>query len=122
MSATFEITINSVRTADINGMSDAVKQVSFDVRGSQQDQHFNLPQNVDLGDPDSAAFKAFSELTEADVVAWVEANFSQMDSVKAHIQHALDRQIAEASLQAKPMPWQPEPAPVTPPPIPTPAV
>jgi hypothetical protein len=122
MSATFEITINAVYTSDINGMSNAVKHVAFNVRGLQQGQQFNLPQNVDLGDPDSAAFKAFSELTEADVVAWVEANFSQMDSVKAHIQHALDRQIAEASLQAKPMPWQPEPAPVTPPPIPTPAV
>lgn len=119
MSATFEITINSVRTADINGMSDVVKQVSFDVRGSQQDQHFNLPQNVELSDPDSVAFKPFSELTPADVVAWVEANFSQMDSVKAHIQYVLDRQVAEISLQAKPLPWQPAPASITPP---TPAV
>jgi hypothetical protein len=115
MSATFEITINSVRTADINGMSDVVKQVSFDVRGSQQDQHFNLPQNVELSDPDSVAFKPFSELTPADVVAWVEANFSQMDSVKAHIQYVLDRQVAEVSLQAKPLPWaEPTPTPTPP--------
>lgn len=118
MTATFKITINSVRTADINGMSDVVKQVSFDVRGSEQDQYFNLPQNVELAEPDSAAFKPFSELTLADVVAWVEASFSQMDSVKAHIQYVLDKQVAEMSLQTKPLPWQPEPAPVAPPPIP----
>ena len=75
MSTTFKITINSIRTADINGMSNAVKQVSFDVQGSQQDQHFNLPQDVELSDPDSSTFKPLSELIEADIVAWVEANF-----------------------------------------------
>lgn len=113
MSTTFKITINSIRTADINGMSNAVKQVSFDVQGSQQDQHFNLPQGVELSDPDSSTFKPLSELIEADIVAWVEANFSQMDSVKAHIQYVLDKQVAEASLKITHLPWLPEPTPIT---------
>ena len=113
MSATFKITINSIRTAEIDGMTDVVKQVSFDVQGSQQDQNFNLPQNVVLSDPDSEVFKPFSELVEDDVIAWIESNFSEMDCVKSHIQYVLDKQVAEASLQAKALPWQPEPASIT---------
>lgn len=113
MSATFKITINSIRTTEING-NNVVKQVSFDVQGSQEGQQFSLPQTVELSDPDSATFKPLSELTEADVITWVEVNFLQMDSVKAHIQYVLDKQIAEASLKATPLPWLPEPSPITP--------
>lgn len=109
MSATYKIIINSISTIDINGMSDVVKQVSFDVQGSQEGEHFNLPQTVELQNPDSTSFKPFSELTEADVIPWVEVNFSQMDSVKAHIQYVLNQQIAKSSLKVKPLPWQPAP-------------
>jgi hypothetical protein len=108
MSATFKITINSIRTTEVDG-NKVVKQVSFDVQGSQEGQQFSLPQTVELSDPDSAAFKPLSEVTESDVIAWVEVNFLQMDSVKAHIQHVLYKQITEASLKVTHLPWLPEP-------------
>ena len=114
MSATFKIIINSVSTGEINGISDVVRRVSFDVQGSEEGQHFSLPQTVELANPDSASFKPFSEITEADVVAWVEANFSQMERVKTHIQYVLDRRVAEGLLEVKPLPWQPLPATITP--------
>ena len=113
MTAIFKITINSIRTTEVNG-NKVVKQVSFDVQGSQDGQQFNLPQTVELSDPDSASFKPFSQLTESDVISWVETNFSQMDSVKAHIQYVLDKQVAEASLAATHLPWLPEPVVSTP--------
>ena len=70
------------------------------------------PQTVELSDPDSAAFKPLFEVTESDVIAWVEVNFLQMDSVKAHIQHVLYKQITEASLKVTHLPWLPEPSPI----------
>ena len=61
-----------------------------------------------------------ANLTEADVVAWIEATETRLPGIKAHIQFVLDREVAKATLAATPMPWAPvpetptEPAPTTP--------
>lgn len=109
MSATFEIKINAIRTGAVGSLTDVIKRVDFTVKGAEQGQTFELPQNVELSEPEAESFKPLAEVTEADVVAWVEANFTNMDGVKAHIQYVLDKEVAAAALEAKPLPWAPAP-------------
>jgi len=42
------------------------------------------------GDPDPSSFTAFDDLTQSDVIAWIEPNF-----VLSEMQTELDRQISE---------------------------
>lgn len=108
MSATFEIKINAIRTTTVNGLANVVKKVEFTVRGTEAGQTFELPQNVDLADP-GETFIPLESLSEANVISFVEANFNNMDGVKAHIQMVLDREVAKAALQSAPLPWAPAP-------------
>lgn len=111
MPATFAITVNAVRTATQDSLTQVVKQVEFTVTGSQGGQTFSLPQNAALSDAEPTSFTPFDQLTEAQVVAWVESAFANMDAVKAHIQLVLDRECAKASLTSETPPWAPPPAP-----------
>lgn len=114
MSATFETKINAIRTGTVGELTNVVKRVEFTVKGTEQGQSFELPQNVDLADPQSEAFIPLAQITEANVVAWVEENFTNMDSVKAHIQFVLSKEVAKAALTETPMPWAPVVEPATP--------
>lgn len=108
MAATFSTKINAVRTASANGLTQAIKQVDFSVVGEQAGQRFELPQTVELADPDPAAFNAFPTVSEAMVKTWVEAAFDErMPAVRAHIQFVLDREAAKAALTADALPWAP---------------
>lgn len=111
MTATFEIKINAIRTTTVGDLADVVKRVEFTVKGTEAGESFELPQAVDLGEPDPATFIQLSSLTEADVVSFVEANFTNMPGVKAHIQYVLDKQVAKAALIETPLPWAPPQAP-----------
>ena len=113
MSATYEIKINGIRTGAVGNLTDVIRKVEFTVRGTEEGQSFELPQTVDLTEPQAESFKPLAQVTEVDVVAWVEENFTNMDGVKAHIQFVLDKEVAKAALESKPLPWAPvaEPAP-----------
>lgn len=115
MSATFEIKINAIRTGAVGDLTDVIRKVEFTVKGTEEGQSFELPQTVDLSEPDAGNFTPFAQVGEADVVSWVEANFGNMDGVKAHIQYVLDKEVAKHALESKPLPWAPAPvAPVEP--------
>lgn len=105
--ATFDIKITGIRTATVGNLTDVIRKVEFNVKGTEAGQSFDLPQTVDLTDPQSEAFKPLSEVTEADVIAWVEENFTNMNAVKAHIQYVLNIEVAKNALESKPLPWAP---------------
>lgn len=109
MSANFEIVINRILTGTSGELTDVIKKVEFTVKGTEEGQSFELPQIVDLTEPESSSFKPLSEVTHDDVVAWIVENFESMPSVEAHIQYVLDKQVAIAALESKPLPWQPAP-------------
>lgn len=116
MTATYEIKINAIRTKAVGELTDVIKRVEFTVKGTDEGQSFELPQTVDLSDPEAEAFKPLEQVTEADVISWVEANFGNMEGVKAHIQYVLDQEVAKNALSVSPMPWAPapvEPAPAS---------
>ena len=73
-----------------------------------------------LSDPNSEVFIPLTELTEVAVTAWIQAIDDRIDSIKAHIQYVLDKEVATAALTSTPMPWAPV-VPVAETPDPTPA-
>jgi len=114
MSATFETKINAIRTGTVGELTNVVKRVEFTVKGTEQGQSFELPQNVDLADPQSEAFVPLAQVTEANVVQWVNENFTNMSAVQEHIQYVLNQEVAKVALAEAPLPWAPAPEPVTP--------
>lgn len=115
--ATFTISVNSIRTGTVGSLTDVIKTVEWTLTGTESGQSFALPQTTDLSEPDAASFKPFAQVVEADVCAWIEAAETRMPGIKAHIQYVLDKEVAAAALEAKPLPWVPTPEP-TPAPAP----
>lgn len=109
MSAIFKIKINAIRTGNVDSLTQVIRKVEFTVEGVENGQTFELPQTVDLSEPEASSFKPLSEVTELDVINWVEANFTNMEAVKQHIQLVLDREVAKAALESSPLPWAPVP-------------
>jgi hypothetical protein len=105
MTATFQIKITGIRTGTVGQLTDVIRKVDFSVAGADSGQTFELPQTVDLNDPQPESFVQLASLTQAQVVAFVESTFTQMDSVKAHIQFVLNKEVARAALESKPLPW-----------------
>jgi hypothetical protein len=112
----YSIKIDGVKTATVGSLTNVVKQVNYTVTGVDGTQSFSLPTKVVLADPEPQNFVSFQNLTESQVVAWVE-NLPETTSVKAHIQLVVNRMVQEASYQESNIPWAPIPAPV-PAPIP----
>lgn len=111
--AEFTTLITGIRTGNVGNLVDVVKKVEFTVRGTLGGQTFELPQWCDLSEPQSETFKPLDQVTESDVVQWVEANFTNWPGVKSHIQYVLDKEVAKAALESKPLPWAPAPEPAT---------
>jgi hypothetical protein len=118
--ATFTIKVNGIRTATVGERANVVKQVDWTLKGTDAGQTFELPQTTQLADPDGQPFIQLSDLTEADVIAWIEATETRLPGIKAHIQYVLDKEVAKATLAQTAMPWAPaseatpEPAPTAP--------
>lgn len=114
MTATFQIQIRRVLTTNQDGLSNVVKQVEYELVGTQDGQTFSLPQTKALGDADPANFTQFASLTPELIESWI----GEPDS-KAHIQWVLDTMCAKAALESQTPPWVPaETAPEAPQPAP----
>ena len=113
MTATFTIKVTGLRTTTIDGIENAVKQVEWTMVGTEGDQTFELPQTTTVPNPQSEGFVPLQNLTESQVVSWIEAHETRLPGIKAHIQLVLDREVSKAALATAQMPWAPatEPAP-----------
>lgn len=106
MSATFTYKINSILTTTVGDKTGVVKQVEWTMKGTQDNSTFVLPQTTTLPDPDGQPFIPLAELTEAEVISWIDANEPRIDSIKAHIQFVLDKDVQTKALTSTPMPWE----------------
>jgi hypothetical protein len=70
--------------ADENGVSDALKEVNYVLTGSRADKFYEIGGRAALGAPNPAAFVSFSNLREADLVAFV-AKSVDVEAIKAQI-------------------------------------
>jgi hypothetical protein len=103
--AEFTIKITGLRTQTVGGVAGVVKQVAWTITGTEAGQTFELTQTTTVPDPDAADFVPLAQLTEPQVVAWIETHETRLPGIKQHIQLVLDRQVAQAALESTPMPW-----------------
>jgi len=114
--ATFTIKVNGIRCATLGELTGVVKKVEWMLTGEESGQKFSLPMTTALGDPDAANFVPLANLTEAEVVVWIEATDTRTPNIKAHIQYVLDKEISNFELASTPMPWAPVVEPLVQPP------
>jgi hypothetical protein len=107
LTATFTIKVTGLRTQTINGIENAVKQVEWTLIGTEANQKFELPQTTEVPDPQLDEFIPLQNLTEAEVISWIETHETRLSGIKAHIQYVLDREVARAALTSTQMPWAP---------------
>jgi hypothetical protein len=108
MAIAYSYKVNGVRVIAEGGFADVVKEVEVTVSGADGAARFDLPITVKLGEADAGAFTAFGDLTEAQIVSWVE-NDPSLESTKAHIAFVVEKEKAKLAMENKPLPWAPAP-------------
>jgi hypothetical protein len=108
MTTAYEVKIIAIATSTINGLEGVIKRVDFVLRGTKADHIYELPESVSLSNPDPQSFKVLANVTEADVIAWVNSNHASIDGLKLHVEFMLDKQISQGELIPTPLPWATE--------------
>lgn len=122
MATVFTTEINSCRVTSQGDLTDVVKEVNVTITGTDDvvtSCTFSLPIQVKFGEADPQSFTPFEDITQTEMIDWVNAQTDQIAPVQAHIEYVLQQQLAIAALTPKPLPWVPEPTP-TPEPTPMP--
>lgn len=122
MATTYSTAINACRTTTQGDLTEVVREVSCTITGTDDvvtSCTFALPIAVTFGPADPASFTPFAEVTEAQMIAWVEAQTDQLAGTYAHIDLVVQRDVALAQFTPTPLPWAP-PTPPEPTPTPTP--
>lgn len=110
MAIVYSYKVNGVRVITEGGLADVVKEVEFSVIGQDGAARFELPVAVKLADADASDFTAFGDLTEEQIVSWVESDPS-LEGTKAHIAYVVEKEAAKLAMESKPLPWAPAPLP-----------
>jgi len=104
---TYTIQVTEIKTKTIENLADVVCSVAWILKGTQNEQSFELPQETILDTPNAESFQALGSLTEEVIASWIEATDTRMPSIKFHIQSVLDDMISKASFTTSPLPWAP---------------
>jgi hypothetical protein len=122
MAIAYSYKVNGVRVIAEGGLADVVKEVEVTVTGTDGAAKFDLPTTIKLGAADPGSFTAFGDLTEEQIVTWLDAPPTSdvpppLEGIKAHIAYVVAKEVERAALEQKPLPWvpAPEPTPVAPP-------
>lgn len=109
MAITYEWKITALKKApSLDGLSDVVTHVNFEYKGTDDTEQENtgvFHGACPIGAPDSENFIALADLTEANVIAWAQANHPV-----EHMQEVIQRQIADKVTPTNvdvDMPWAP---------------
>jgi hypothetical protein len=120
MNITYTWKITAMEMApSLDGLTDVVTLVRFEYKGTDSISGFSGQFNgaIPVGTPDSATFVPLADLTEDEVIAWVQALHPTAHPNEV-ISEEIQNQITPANENA-PMPWAP---PVPPPEPPAPVV
>jgi len=104
---TYTIQVTEIKTKTIENLADVVCSVAWILKGTQNEQSFELPQETILDTPNAESFQALGSLTEEVIASWIEATDTRMPSIKFHIQSVLDDMISKASFTTSSLPWAP---------------
>ena len=104
MEITYSWTISSLETAPVDGeLNDVVKVIHWRYKGVDGDYSAEVYSSYACPSPSETDFTAYPDLTEADVVSWLEAGID----VEA-MQENIASQIADQKnpkIVSLPLPW-----------------
>ena len=108
MNLSYEWKITAMKKApSLDGLSDVITHVNFEYKGTDADSGEEAVFNgaCPIGAPDSESFTALANLTEADVIAWAQANHPT-----DHMNEVIEKQIRDIITpknEEVEMPWAP---------------
>lgn len=105
MAITYKWTISSMETAPSeDGLTDVVKTIHWRYSGKDGDYQAEVYSSYACPTPSSTDFTAYEDLTEADVIAWLEAGLD-VDSLKSNISSQIDN-LKNPPIVYLPLPWE----------------
>jgi len=110
MNITYTWSISGMKMApSLDGLTDVVTNVQFKYTGTDSDSGFSADFQgaIPVGTPDPSSFVPLADLTEVEVIAWVQSIYP-MDHPNEMVQKGIENQIAPTNEDA-PMPWAPPP-------------
>lgn len=108
MNLSYEWKITAMKKApSLDGLSDVITHVNFEYKGTDADSGESAVFNgaCPIGAPDSENFTDLANLTEADVIAWAQANHP-VDHMNEVIEKQISDKITPKNIEAE-MPWAP---------------
>ena len=97
-------TISSMETAPSeDGLTDVVKTIHWRYKGVDGDYQAEVYSSYSCPSPSSTDFTAYEDLTEADVIGWLEAGID-VDSMKASIDSQIEG-LKNPPIVTLPLPW-----------------
>ena len=113
MNITYVWEITGMKMApSLDGLTDVVTNVQFNYTGTDSDSGFSSTFNgaYPVPPPSSASFVPLADLTEDEVIAWVQSIYN-MDHPNEVVLKQINEKITPTDDEA-PMPWaEPEPTP-----------
>ena len=112
MNITYTWAITGMKMApSLDGLTDVVTNVQFKYTGTDSVSGFSADfmGAIPVGTPDPSDFVPLADLTEDEVIAWVQSIYP-MDHPNDVVEKGIENQITPTDTQA-PMPWEPEPTP-----------
>lgn len=104
MATTYTWQIAAMDTAPSeNELTDVVKVIHWRLSATNETHTAETYSTVSLEAPDSENFTAFADLTEAQVISWLESKLN-VDELKAGLDSQLER-LANPPIVTKSAPW-----------------
>jgi len=86
-----------------DGLTDVVKTIHWRYKGVDGDYQAEVYSSYSCPSPSSTDFTAYEDLTEADVIGWLEAGID-VDSMKASIDSQIEG-LKNPPIVTLPLPW-----------------
>lgn len=92
MAITYTWNVNTMDAAPSqDGLTDVVKIVHWNLNATDGTYRADIYSRITLNPPDPANFKSFDELTEAEVISWVESKL-EVENLKADLAQQIEDQ------------------------------
>ena len=108
------ISINGLRCEDVDEFKDVVTHVKWRLTGTTPDGYEGAFEGAtpieDLSQLDSLTFVPYSELTEEEIIGWIESFLGADKQYKDHILDRIDKQIYNekrlTTVEENNLPWK----------------
>lgn len=98
-------TISSMETAPSeDGLTDVVKTIHWRYKGVDGDYQAEVYSSYSCPSPSSTDFTAYEDLTEADVIGWLEAGID-VDAMNTNIDSQIEN-LKNPPIVSLPLPWE----------------